>query len=122
MDKSPLELERELLRLKNKLGKAREHLNSRAADYQKAASQYKREYAKAYMAARLNKGEYPSVKDCEMAAQEHTATEEALYKASEQLVLNERKAVDTILAEIDIVRSLYSKAHRELDQYGRREG
>jgi hypothetical protein len=33
------------------------------------------------------------------------------------LVLNERKAVDTLLAEVDITRSLYSKAYREQDQY-----
>ena len=57
------------------------------------------------------------MKECEMLAQQATAGLEAMYKATEQLVLNERKAVDTLLAEVDITRSLYSKAYREQDQY-----
>ena len=115
-DLTPYEIECELRKLKNELGQAREKLNGRAIDYEKAARDFKGKYAMAYMAARFDKATYPSVKDCEMFAQSETATEESLYKATEQLVLNERKAVDTLLAEVDITRSLYSKAFRELYQ------
>jgi ribosomal protein L29 len=115
-DLSPLQIEHELRRLKSQLGQVRERLNSRAADYEKAAREYKRDYARAYMTARLDKPKYPSVEDCKMFAQSETSGEEALYKATEQLVLNERKAVDTLLMECDITRSLYSKAFKELEQ------
>lgn len=114
-DLTPLQIEHELRRLKSQLGQARERLNSRAIDYQNAAREYKGKYAKAYMTARLDKAKYPSVEDCKMFAQSETSEEEAMYKASEQLVLNERKAVDTLLAEVDITRSLYSKAFKELE-------
>lgn len=113
-DLTPYEIECELRRLKNELGQARERLNGRAADYQKAAREYKGKYAKCFMTARLDKASYPTVKDCEMFAQSESAGEEAIYKATEQLVLNERKAVDTILAEADITRSLYARAYEEL--------
>lgn len=114
-DLTPQQIERELIRLKSKLGQAREKLNQRAEDYLKAAREYKAEYAKAFLIAKMDGGK--SVRECEMEAQKVTAHQEAMYKATEQLVLNERKAVDTLLAEVDITRSLYSKAYREQDQY-----
>jgi hypothetical protein len=118
MDLTPLQLERELWRLKNELGQARERLNSRAADYEKAAAEFKLKYARAFMTARLDKAGYPSVEDCKMFAQSETSREEALYRASEQLVLNERKAFDGLLAEVDITRSLYSKCFEEFKRSG----
>jgi 4-hydroxy-L-threonine phosphate dehydrogenase PdxA len=114
-DLTPYQIERELLRLKNALGKAREMLNQRAEDYLKATREYKKEFAKTFVAAKIQGNK--TVKECEMLAQQATAGLEAMYKATEQLVLNERKAVDTLLAEVDITRSLYSKAYREQDQY-----
>jgi phage-related tail protein len=114
-DLTPYQIERELLRLKNALGKAREKLNQRAEDYLKATREYKKEFAKTFVAAKIQGNK--TVKECEMLAQQATAGLEAMYKATEQLVLNERKAVDTLLAEVDITRSLYSKAYREQDQY-----
>jgi len=114
-DLTPQQIERELLRLKNALGKAREKLNQRAEDYLKATREYKKEFAKTFVAAKIQGNK--TVKECEMLAQQATAGLEAMYKATEQLVLNERKAVDTLLAEVDITRSLYSKAYREQDQY-----
>lgn len=115
-DLTPYELEQELLALRSELGQARERLNSRAMDYEKAAREFKKAYAVAYMTARLDKAKYPSVKDCEMFAQSETSGLEALYKATEQLVLNERKAFDGLIAECDIVRSLFSKSHKELER------
>lgn len=115
-DLTPLEIEHELRRLKNELGQARERLNSRAADYEKAAREYKHDYAKAFMTARLDKAKYPSVEDCKMFAQSETSTKEALYRAAEQLVLNERKSADLLICEVDICRSLYSKAYKELER------
>lgn len=114
-DLTPYQIERELLRLKNALGKAREKLNQRAEDYLNATREYKKEFAKTFVAAKIQGNK--TVKECEMLAQQATAGLEAMYKATEQLVLNERKAVDTLLAEVDITRSLYSKAYREQDQY-----
>ena len=114
-DLTPYQIERELLRLKNALGKAREMLNQRAEDYLEATRDYKKEFAKTFVAAKIQGNK--TVKECEMLAQQATAGLEAMYKATEQLVLNERKAVDTLLAEVDITRSLYSKAYREQDQY-----
>jgi len=114
-DLTPYQIERELLRLKNALGKAREMLNQRAEDYLEATREYKKEFAKTFVAAKIQGNK--TVKECEMLAQQATAGLEAMYKATEQLVLNERKAVDTLLAEVDITRSLYSKAYREQDQY-----
>mgnify|MGYP001419020832 FL=1 len=114
-DLTPYQIERELLRLKNALGKAREMLNQRAEDYLNATREYKKEFAKTFVAAKIQGNK--TVKECEMLAQQATAGLEAMYKATEQLVLNERKAVDTLLAEVDITRSLYSKAYREQDQY-----
>ena len=114
-DLTPYQIERELLRLKNALGKAREKLNQRAEDYLNATKEYKKEFAKTFVAAKIQGNK--TVKECEMLAQQATAGLEAMYKATEQLVLNERKAVDTLLAEVDITRSLYSKAYREQDQY-----
>src|SRR5690554_208233 len=114
-DLTPYQIERELIRLKNALGKAREKLNQRAEDYLKATREYKKEFAKTFVAAKIQGNK--TVKECEMLAQQATAGLEAMYKATEQLVLNERKAVDTLLAEVDITRSLYSKAYREQDQY-----
>ena len=115
-DLTPYQLEQELLKLKNELGQARERLNSRAVDYQKATREFKQAYAIAFMTARLDKAKYPSVKDCEMFAQSETANLESMYKATEQLVLNERKAFDGLLASVDITRSLYSKCFEELKQ------
>ena len=114
-DLTPMQIERELLRLKSKLGQAREKLNQRAEDYLNATKEYKTEYAKAFVTAKMQGDK--TIKECEMLAQQATAHLEAMYKATEQLVLNERKAVDTLLAEVDITRSLYSKAYREQDQY-----
>jgi hypothetical protein len=114
-DLTPYQIERELLRLKNALGKAREKLNQRAEDYLKATREFKAEFAKVFVAAKIDGGR--TIRECEMLAQQATAGQEAMYKATEQLVLNERKAVDTLLAEVDITRSLYSKAYREQDQY-----
>ena len=114
-DLTPQQIERELRRLKSELGKAREKLNQRAEDYLNATRDYKKEFAKTFVAAKIQGNK--TVKECEMLAQQATAGQEAMYKATEQLVLNERKAVDTLLAEVDITRSLYSKAYREQDQY-----
>jgi 4-hydroxy-L-threonine phosphate dehydrogenase PdxA len=114
-DLTPQQIERELRRLKSELGKAREKLNQRAEDYLEATRDYKKEFAKTFVAAKIQGNK--TVKECEMLAQQATAGLEAMYKATEQLVLNERKAVDTLLAEVDITRSLYSKAYREQDQY-----
>jgi len=114
-DLTPQQIEMELRRLKSELGKAREKLNQRAEDYLKATREYKKEFAKTFVAAKIQGNK--TVKECEMLAQQATAGLEAMYKATEQLVLNERKAVDTLLAEVDITRSLYSKAYREQDQY-----
>jgi 4-hydroxy-L-threonine phosphate dehydrogenase PdxA len=114
-DLTPQQIERELRRLKSELGKAREKLNQRAEDYLNATREYKKEFAKTFVAAKIQGNK--TVKECEMLAQQATAGLEAMYKATEQLVLNERKAVDTLLAEVDITRSLYSKAYREQDQY-----
>lgn len=114
-DLTPQQIERELRRLKSELGKAREKLNQRAEDYLNATRDYKKEFAKTFVAAKIQGNK--TVKECEMLAQQATAGLEAMYKATEQLVLNERKAVDTLLAEVDITRSLYSKAYREQDQY-----
>ena len=114
-DLTPQQIEMELRRLKSALGKAREMLNQRAEDYLNATREYKKEFAKTFVAAKIQGNK--TVKECEMLAQQATAGLEAMYKATEQLVLNERKAVDTLLAEVDITRSLYSKAYREQDQY-----
>lgn len=114
-DLTPYQIEMELRRLKSALGKAREMLNQRAEDYLNATREYKKEFAKTFVAAKIQGNK--TVKECEMLAQQATAGLEAMYKATEQLVLNERKAVDTLLAEVDITRSLYSKAYREQDQY-----
>ena len=114
-DLTPQQIEMELRRLKSALGKAREKLNQRAEDYLNATREYKKEFAKTFVAAKIQGNK--TVKECEMLAQQATAGLEAMYKATEQLVLNERKAVDTLLAEVDITRSLYSKAYREQDQY-----
>jgi len=114
-DLTPYQIERELRRLKSALGKAREKLNQRAEDYLNATREYKKEFAKTFVAAKIQGNK--TVKECEMLAQQATAGLEAMYKATEQLVLNESKAVDTLLAEVDITRSLYSKAYREQDQY-----
>lgn len=116
-DLTPAQIERELLRLKNELGRAREKLNARAEEYMNATREYKAKYAQEFLKASLHKkadGKPKSARECEIEAQKQTAGEEAQYKAAEQMVLNERKAVDTLLAEVDIVRSLYSKAFEEL--------
>ncbi len=118
-DLTPQQIEFELRRLKNELGKSRERMNTRADDYLKATREYKSKFAKAFMTAKLNGT--GTAKECEMIAQQETAGEEAMYKATEQLILNERKAVDTLLMECDITRSLYSKAAREEEQYKRAE-
>ena len=115
---SPQQIEHELRRLKDKLGKSRERMNQRADDYLSATKEFKSKFAKAFMLAKIGN---KTVKECEMIAQQETAGEEAMYKATEQLVLNERKAVDTLLMECDITRSLYSKAHKEQDQYHKAE-
>ena len=114
-DLTPQQIEMELRRLKSALGKAREKLNQRAEDYLNATREYKKEFAKTFVAAKIQGNK--TVKECEMLAQQATTGLEAMYKATEQLVLNARKAVDTLLAEVDITRSLYSKAYREQDQY-----
>ncbi len=98
---TPYQIERELLRLKNALGKAREKLNQRAEDYLNATREYKKEFAKTFVAAKIQGNK--TVKECEMLAQQATAGLEAMYKATEQLVLNERKAVDTVQITLDNV-------------------
>ncbi|KRQ86036.1 hypothetical protein ABG79_02168 [Caloramator mitchellensis] len=117
-DLTPQELEQELLRVKDELSKARERMNQRAEEYRQATREYKAEYAKAFLEAKLEKS---TVKECEIYAMMKTAGLEARYKAAEQLVLNERKAVDVLIEECEILRSLYSKAYKEQEQYGRRE-
>ena len=121
MDLSPRELEQELLRLKNELGQAREKLNYVTKKYLEATKAYKKKYAQFFIKAKLDDN-YKTVKEAEIFAQKETAEEEAMYKATEQMVLNERKAVDVLLAQVEITRSLYARAHEEQKQYGRREG
>ena len=118
-DLSPYEIEQRLRSLYNQLAQVRENLNRRADDYQSAAAEFKTNYAKAFLEARMNT---KTIKEAEMKAQQFTASEEARYKATEQLVLNERKAVDALIAQVDIARSLYAKATREEEYYRKGAG
>lgn len=115
-DLSPYELEEELIRLKNELGSTRERMNKRASDHLSALTKYKKRYAEVFMQCALGEVK-KSMRECDMIAQKETAEDEALSKATEQLILNERKAADILIEECEITRSLYAHAFKEMEQY-----
>lgn len=120
LDLNHYQLATDLKKARNDLGMAREKLNRLADQYSKAMLAYKKAYATAYMRALTDpelKEKYRSAKDKEIFALEATYFHEVSYRSAEQQLLNQRKIVDSILSEIDILRSLFSRAAKEYDDY-----
>jgi len=117
MEISLLELDQELSETKNELAQVRDRLNSITKQYHDTMQEYKKEYAIAYLEA---KNEGRTNGECEMIAQKKTAELQARYKSMKEHEKNERKAVDSLIEKAELLRSLYSRAQKEEEQYYRK--